>query len=107
MKKRLPFFAAAGGGWIDNVAAGSIAVLEKAVLVLAALGMFFFVWGAVVFIYHADNQQKRTEGRNRMLWGVVGLFVLISTWGIVQLLQGMFDIGAGLPQRASRVQVTY
>ena len=55
-----------------------------------ALAILFFFWGIAKFIYFADNETKRTEGKNILIWGVIAIFFLVSIWGVVALLQDTF-----------------
>ncbi|OGZ04099.1 MAG: hypothetical protein A2648_02980 [Candidatus Lloydbacteria bacterium RIFCSPHIGHO2_01_FULL_41_20] len=60
--------------------------------VLVGLALVYFLWGAGLFIKNADDTSKRSEGRMFMLYGVIGLFVIIAIWGLVQVLLGTFGI---------------
>jgi hypothetical protein len=65
--------------------------LIAAVIPIAfALAILFFFWGIAKFIYFADNEQKRKEGKNILIWGVIAIFILVSIWGIVALLKDTF-----------------
>ena len=57
---------------------------------LLAVAVLFFIWGVVVFIAKAGDEKARTEGKQRMVWGLVALFIIVSVWGIVALL---YEIG--------------
>ncbi len=65
-------------------------VIVTAVPVLIALALALFIWGGVVFVFSAGDDTKRKEGQKRMIWGIVGLFVIVSVWGFVKLLQTFF-----------------
>lgn len=70
-------------------------VISLAVPVLAALALAFFLWGLVVFIYQSDDEQGRAAGKQRMVWGLVALFVIVSVWGLVLLLNQITGIRQG------------
>lgn len=53
---------------------------------LTVLGTLYVVWGVFQFIRSAGDEKAVTEGRNRIVFGIVGLFVMISIWGFVNLL---------------------
>jgi hypothetical protein len=57
------------------------------ILNLAALS--WFIWNAVMFIKNASNEKLRGEYKKAMLWGLVGLFVMVSVWGIVAIMGGI------------------
>jgi len=57
---------------------------------IIALAVLFFVWGVFQFVASAGDEEKRTEGRNKMIYGIIGIFVMVSVWGLVNLLKGTF-----------------
>ena len=38
-------------------------------------------------IYKSADSDARTEGVNHILWSTVGLFIMISVWGIIAVLE--------------------
>lgn len=74
-------------------------LLRVAVPVLAALALLFFFWGMAQFILAADNTEERKKGQDRIIWGLVSLFVIMSVAALVTLLQqtvfGSLGSGAG------------
>ncbi len=67
-----------------------------------ALAVVMFIWGVVkYFILNADEEKKRAEGKQFMIWGIVALAVMLSVWGLVGILKTTFGINTGnsvLPQ---------
>ena len=59
--------------------------------VIAAL--LFFFWGLVKFIYKAESDDARSEGRQLMMWGVVALFLIVSIWGVVGFIGTALGVG--------------
>ncbi len=60
--------------------------------VVISIGLLIFIWGMVVFIINSGNEQARAEGKKKMVWGIVILFVMVSVWGFVKLLQVLTGI---------------
>jgi hypothetical protein len=59
--------------------------------VLFALAFIVFVWGAfTTFIIGAQSEETKETGKNLMLWGLIGFFVMVSVWGLVNILTGTF-----------------
>lgn len=67
-----------------------VEIIEFTFPVLAGVALAFFLYGLVDFIANADNEQKRIKGKNLMTWGVVALFVMVSMWGLVNMLHNTF-----------------
>lgn len=55
--------------------------------VLMALALLFFIWG--VFKYYikgADSDTERETGHKFILWSVIGFTVIVSMWGLVNIV---------------------
>jgi hypothetical protein len=59
---------------------------------LVTLSVVVFIVGIIKYIAGADEAAKRQEGRNFMIYGIVALFVLVSIWGLVGVIQGTFGL---------------
>lgn len=59
---------------------------------LFVVAMVAFIWGVVQFVAGADNEEKREKGRQFMIWGIVGLAVMVSVWGLVSIFTKSFGI---------------
>ena len=64
---------------------------------LFALAVGAFVFGMVKFIGTEDSSE-REQGRQFMLWSVVGLAVMFSVWGLVSLLGDTIGVRNVIPQ---------
>src|SRR3989338_6366974 len=67
-------------------------VFNAVLPILIALGVVFFVWGVLMYVLFDDEEAKK-RGRDRMIWGIIGLAVIIGLWGLVRLLTNTFDLG--------------
>ena len=74
--------------YVGNGSTGFIGLLNTVVVpVILALAFLVFVYGVVnYFFLHAGDEKKREEGRTFILWGLLGMVVLFSVWGFVNLL---------------------
>jgi len=77
------------GKFISNFVDVILQPIAELLLVVAVL---VFIWGLVEFIQGADNEVKRTEGRSHMLWGLVGIFIMISAIPIINVALKTFKI---------------
>lgn len=67
-----------------------------------AIAFVVFLWGVFnYFILGGANEEKRSEGSKFVLWAVIGFVLMISVWGIVNLVKSSFSFGSdarpGLP----------
>lgn len=64
--------------------------------ILMAIAFIVFLWGVYkYFIYEAENESEKAEGRKFAMWGVIGFVIILSLWGIVNLLMGTLGLSVG------------
>lgn len=62
--------------------------------VLFAVAFIVFIWGAFdTFILGASSDDVKERGKSLMLWGLIGFFVMVSIWGLVNILTGTVSFG--------------
>ena len=71
--------------------------VNLAFFVLVALAVVVLVWGIFKFIIYAGDEAGRKEGRTVILWGVVGIFIMLSVWGLVNILRGTVSLDDQAP----------
>ncbi len=65
---------------------------NTAITILIAFAIIYIIYGIVRFlIAGSGDPEKRKQGRDTILWGVVGLFVILSIWGLVAILKNSFN----------------
>lgn len=69
-------------------------IINPAILLIFTAGFFLFVWGLVQFMRNLDKGSENEDGKRHMLWGIVGMFIMASVWGIIMLLDQTFNLGA-------------
>ncbi len=80
--------------FVGSGSTGVVGVFNTVVIpVIFALSFLVFVWGVIKYFYiDGDNEEKRAEGRQFALWGVLGFVVLFSVWGIINILLSTLGI---------------
>lgn len=61
-------------------------VVQPFIELLMVLASLIFIYGVIEFITNTDNEKSRTQGKKHMLWGIVGLFIMIAAAGIMWVL---------------------
>lgn len=61
-------------------------VVNPVVELMFAVALIVFVWGVVEMLMKGGDADARTKGRNHMLGGVIGMLIMMSAWGIVNLI---------------------
>lgn len=85
---------------ITSVALLLIALINSVLVPLIfALSFIVFLYGvAKKYIFSNGNEGDVEEGHKLILWGLVGFVVMISLWGLVNIVANTFDIGGILTQ---------
>ena len=82
---------------INELSAKTIGIGNTIIGVLIAIAVIFIVYNLLMFIIHAGGE-KRGEYQKGILWGIVGLAVILSIWGLVAILTNTFGTtGANAP----------
>lgn len=99
----MPVLALAQGAPVGNAdytpVTGAIGALGKVVNGLTIIAMsavlLLFFWGVAKYITAGADEEKRAAARSLMIYGVIGVFVVFSIWGLVALLGRVFGVGQG------------
>ena len=68
-----------------------ICYINQIVPLLIGVALLIFFWGIVRYIA-SGGEDGKGKGRSLMLWGVIALFVMVSVFGILQILKGTFGV---------------
>ncbi len=73
---------------IQSLSDSLIGVLNTVVVpVVFALAFIVFLWGVFqAFILNGANEEKRQEGSKFVFWSIIGFVVMVSIWGLVNLV---------------------
>src|SRR3989344_6062776 len=58
---------------------------------LIALGVVYFVWGVITYVI-SDEEEAKQKGRTRMIYGIIGLVVIVGMWGLVRIVTNTFGL---------------
>ncbi len=73
-----------------------IKMVAMLIPILVGFAIVAFFWGIVKFIAHADDERAIAEGKLFIVWGLVGLFVLVSFWALVGYIQETIGVEEAL-----------
>jgi TRAP-type C4-dicarboxylate transport system permease small subunit len=69
------------------------AILFPLMSLLVAVAILVFLWGAYEYVYNSDSEMARETGRRHMLYGIIGLLVMLSAFAILRIAIETFGIG--------------
>lgn len=77
--------------------------INRLIPVVIALAVLVFFWGLAMYIFKAGG--KGGKGKEIMIAGLLGLFVMVSLWGIIRLMQNTLGVSTApvtIPQVPQR-----
>lgn len=67
-------------------------IINPLIVLLFALALVYFLYGVFEFISNAANDEKKTTGKDHMIWGVIGLTIMVGVWFILGVILDTFNI---------------
>ena len=90
----LPFVASASqagyGQNLYNVLGLFNNLLNMMIGLMVTLAIVVFFWGVVQYMVNVG--EGKADGLRMMFYGVIVMFLMVSIWGIIRLLQGAFGV---------------
>ncbi|MBM3272266.1 hypothetical protein FJY94_03275 [Candidatus Kaiserbacteria bacterium] len=67
-------------------------ILNPLILLIFAAGFFLFMYGLVKFMFALRSGAPSQDGKQHMLWGIVGMFIMVSVEGIIYMIDSTFNL---------------
>lgn len=62
-------------------------VINPLIIVGFVAALVYFIWGLIEFLRNRDvNAAAGQEGRDHMLWGIVGLIIMVSAFALMKVI---------------------
>lgn len=68
------------------------AILFPLIALLSAIAFLVFLYGCFEYVRNADQSGAREEGQNHMLYGIIGLLVMLSAYALLSIAAGTFGL---------------
>ena len=89
----LPFIVLAQGVTVESTLNRVLGILNGVIFLFITIAIVVFFWGLISYLANIGGEDAAKKGIQLMLWGVIALFVMVSVWGIIRLLQNTFGVG--------------
>jgi hypothetical protein len=76
----------------DIVDYGTCLVTKSIVPLLLVVAIAVFVYGIVQYFLNPNNINERDKAKQYILWALIGMFVLFSISGLIQIIRNTFGI---------------
>ena len=78
----------------DYLGCAVLAINNIIIPLIFALAFIFYIYRVYsLFIVNGADPASQKKGREFAIWGIVGFFVMLSIWGLVNLLINTFSFG--------------
>ncbi len=71
-------------------------ILYPLIALLFGLALFIFIYGCYEYIAHAGESSAHETGRMHILWGIIGMFVMLVAYSILGIAAGTFGLNEDL-----------
>lgn len=92
----LPFVTFAESDGIRHLLGIAAGVIQALIPIVIGLAVLVFLWGVLQYVLRSSDAGKE-EGRTFMLWGIIALFVMVSVWGLVNILRDSLGLNLTTP----------
>lgn len=86
------------GGAIVDISAF---ITDYIIPLLIGIAALLFIYGVLKYVLNQDDEEARKKARSLMIYGIIAIFVMVSVWGLVNLLSGTFDFDTNAPETPS------
>ncbi len=84
---------------VDNM------IINPLILFLFALAIVFFLYGVFEFIMNQANEEKKTTGKSHMIWGIIGITIMMGVWTILGIVVNTLGISDQVDPEHSTVNL--
>jgi hypothetical protein len=70
-------------------------LVNSAIPVASGVALLAFFFGLAKYIFQAGDEEAQDQGKDIMIAGVVGLFLIAAIGGIIELLATAFNVDTG------------
>ena len=76
-------------------------IINPLILLLFALAVVYFLYGVFEFISNQENEEKKTKGKTHMIWGVIGITIMMGVFMIMKVILNTLNIQGIDPQKGT------
>ncbi|MEK7118690.1 MAG: hypothetical protein AAB869_03705 [Patescibacteria group bacterium] len=65
----------------------AVKVLQNIIGILFASLAVGLLYGVILYLFSSPSEKRRSEIKEMLLWGVIGIIVVMGIWGILGILR--------------------
>lgn len=67
-------------------------ILTPLIYGMFGIATLVFIWGVQNFISKADDAEARGKGAQQMIWGIIGMVIMISAIALKNIIEGTVTV---------------
>jgi succinate dehydrogenase/fumarate reductase cytochrome b subunit len=76
----------------DFISKVNTLIINPLIILLFALAVVYFLYGVFQFISNQESEEAKTKGKSHMLWGIIGIVVMMGVFTILNMIMNTFNI---------------
>lgn len=80
---------------LSIINATSTYIINPLIGLVSVVALLLFIWGGMKFIQNAENPIERSVGQRHMLYGLIGLVIMLSVYAILRVGLTTFNVQSG------------
>jgi len=89
-------FAAIPAEVLTFVGLISTNILNPLIALMFGLATAYFIFGVVQYVWDPDNEEARAKGQRSMIWGIIGMVIMVSVFAIMRILIATIGADVGV-----------
>jgi uncharacterized membrane protein YidH (DUF202 family) len=79
-------------------------IINPLIALLFGLAVVYFLYGIFEFISNQENEEAKTKGKSHMIWGIIGIVIMMGVFSILEIIMNTFNIN-GINPKEGTVQL--
>lgn len=67
-------------------------IINPIIRILFAIAFIYFVWGIIQYTINRDSVNAKNQGRDHIMWGLIGLAIMTSVFFIIRIVTKTFGL---------------
>lgn len=76
-------------------------IVNPLILMLFGIAVLVFLYGVVEFLLNQSSEEKKTTGKSHMIWGIVGITIMLGVWTILGFVLNILGVEGINPQEGT------
>lgn len=72
-------------------------IINPLIILLFAAAFAYFLFGMFKFFNNKDSSDELDTGKRHMMWGIVGMAIMVSVFGIISFMTSSLGLGSVSP----------